>query len=159
MEQLPQAYDQDYLGILVLDPQQMFIYWELSSLTAKAVRAREGETTLELQVRLFAGTGETGKVTWHIARQVTLPPETGHMYLNGLPPGAVCRVLIGNVAGPGCFNVLLTSEPVALPPVRPGETKESGGKESTVGAGERPELLGRPVGVPGSPAWLAGWHS
>ena len=114
---LPPKYDVDECVSLPVDPETLFVYWEVrEELLAKVAEAR-GEGVLSLRA-LVVEPGWHGPRTWSRDHDVFSP--VGDYFLRELPKGAVVRVAVG-YRTPSAFVPLAHSPLLALPRREPVE--------------------------------------
>lgn len=108
---LPPKYDVDECVSIPVDPETLFVYWEVrEELLAKVAEAR-GEGVLALRA-LVVEPGWHGPRTWSRDHDVFSP--VGDYFLRELPKGAVVRVAVGYRTA-SAFVPLAHSPLLALP--------------------------------------------
>ncbi len=89
---LPPRYEVDECVAIPVDPEALFVYWELRAELVARVRALRGEGVLALRALVI----EPG---WHgprtSVRDHDVHADLGDFFLRDLPSGAVVRVAIG----------------------------------------------------------------
>jgi hypothetical protein len=116
-EPLPPKYDVDECVALPVDPETLFVYWEVrEALLAKVAEAR-GAGVLSLRA-LVVEPGWHGPRTWSRDHDVFSP--VGDYFLRELPKAAVVRVAIGYRTATA-FVPLAHSPLLALPRREPAE--------------------------------------
>lgn len=114
---LPPKYDVDECVSIPVDPETLFVYWEVrEELLAKVAEAR-GEGVLALRA-LVVEPGWHGPRTWSRDHDVFSP--VGDYFLRELPKAAVVRVAVG-YRTPSAFVPLAHAPLLALPRREPVE--------------------------------------
>ncbi len=115
---LPPKYDVDECVAIPVDPETLFVYWEVRDQLLAKVREGRGEGILALRALVV----EPG---WHgprtSVRDHDVHASLGEFFLRGLPAAAVVRVAIG-YRTPSAFVPIAHSPLLALPRKDPVST-------------------------------------
>ena len=115
---LPPKYDVDECVAIPVDPETLFVYWEVRDRLLAKVREGRGEGILALRALVV----EPG---WHgprtSVRDHDVHASLGEFFLRGLPAAAVVRVAIG-YRTPSAFVPIAHSPLLALPRKDPVST-------------------------------------
>ncbi len=113
-------YGEDRIHLLVRDPRQVLVVWELSPATLDAAAAAATAAGAPLRIAVRVERERVAGVPPEAVATADLPDALGGegWYLDVPPRAGRCRAQIG-VALPAGFYVLLTSRWVATPPAGP----------------------------------------
>ncbi len=89
---LPTHYDVDECVAIPVDPNTLYVYWEVRRLTLEYLRARQPGGTIALRVVVIEPTWEGPKTS---LRDYDGQSQIGDLFVDGLPNGCVVRVAIG----------------------------------------------------------------
>jgi len=89
---LPTHYDVDECVAIPVDPNTLYVYWEVRRLTLEYLRARQPGGTIDLRVVVIEPTWDGPKTS---VRDYDGQPELSDLFVDDLRPGCVVRVAIG----------------------------------------------------------------
>lgn len=111
--ELPQWYDENFMTMLVVNPDTIFAYWEFSFGQCKALNGWKPV----LKLYELTPDGETGPES-KLARTVLLPPFVDNWYFRGLQPQHRYQAEIGWEQD-NHFYTVIKSNIVEVPPASP----------------------------------------
>lgn len=133
---LPPRYDVTECVAIPVDPETLFVYWEVREELLGRVRATRGPGAVVLRA-LVIEPGWEGPRT--AVRDHDVHAALGDYFLRELPSGAVVRVAIGYRPDSGAFSPLAHSPLLELPRRTPvDELAQSFGRWRPAGAAEAP---------------------
>jgi hypothetical protein len=89
---LPTHYDVDECVAIPVDPNTLYIYWEVRGRTLEYLRTRQPGGTIDLRVVVIEPAWEGPKTS---LRDYDGQPQVGDRFVDDLPRGCVVRVAIG----------------------------------------------------------------
>ncbi|MEC0230288.1 DUF4912 domain-containing protein [Paenibacillus alba] len=113
-----ESFDRDTLQLLVQSPSVLFVYWQLSTRTARLIHEHFSAQWKALQptLRIYAAPDQEGDDSQKDTQISQLPlPEGNSCFLSGVHPGQSCYADLGIVNELGQFLSLLRSNTVQTP--------------------------------------------
>jgi hypothetical protein len=114
-EDVPNEYDVDEVVAIAVDPETIYIYWEVRALSLARALARRPSGRLALRIVAVTPSWD-GPVTrsWDIAVDALF----GDRFMRDIPPGANVRVSVGWLDG-ALFEPFAVGIEIASPPLAP----------------------------------------
>jgi hypothetical protein len=112
---LPTHYDVDECVAIPVDPNTLYVYWEVRRLTLEYLRVRQPGGTLDLRVVVIEPTWDGPKTSVH---DYDGRSQVGDLFVDDLPRGCVVRVAIGYLYA-GTFVSVAHSPALETPPGAP----------------------------------------
>jgi len=112
--ELPRWYDENILTMLVVNPNSVFLYWELAFGQTKTLQERS------LVLKLYELSFESGHESENprLVQSVKLPPLTNDWYFHDLEPACRYRAEMGWENGHRFYS-FIKSNIVEVPPATP----------------------------------------
>jgi hypothetical protein len=116
-EDLPDRYEVDEVVAIAVDPQTVYVYWEVRPTTLARARAASPDGALDLRVHSVSASWHGPEAT---SRDVKVDELYGERFLRDVTPGAHLRVSIGWLAGEQ-FEPFAVGMEVTAPRILPTE--------------------------------------
>lgn len=118
-EDLPETYDVDEVVAIAVDPETIYVYWEVRAVTLARALARRPSGRLALRIAAVSPSWD-GPVTrtW----ELLVDALHGDRFINDIPQGANVRVSVGWLDG-GAFEPFAVGAEVASPRLAPSEVE------------------------------------
>lgn len=116
---LPAAYGQDRIGVLVRDPWTLFVHWELTPrtrITALRQLGADAEGTREVLRVVDVSDTTTGDLAGSRGTEVDIPPGADSRYVPVDAPDRRYRIELGLRTAQGRFLPLLSTHGATTPP-------------------------------------------
>ncbi len=118
LENLPDFYDRDIVKILQKNPNEAYLFWEISKATFEKVLKSLGSEEKDIYLKLLVNFKNTSQ---HF-QEIKIPPFTNNWYLKFDFPAKHLVIEICVVGPDGRFVSLLKSAAINLPPNSPSTT-------------------------------------
>ena len=118
-EDLPETYDVDEVVAIAVDPETIYVYWEVRAVTLARALARRPSGRLALRIAAVSPSWD-GPVTrtW----EILVDALHGDRFIPDIPQGANVRVSVGWLDG-GSFEPFAVGAEVASPRLAPSEVE------------------------------------
>ncbi len=118
-EDLPETYDVDEVVAIAVDPETIYVYWEVRAVTLARALARRPSGRLALRIAAVSPSWD-GPVTrtW----EILVDALHGDRFIHDIPQGANVRVSVGWLDG-GSFEPFAVGAEVASPRLAPSEVE------------------------------------
>jgi hypothetical protein len=120
-EELPEGYDVDEVVAIAVDPETIYVYWEVRAVTLARALARRPSGRLALRIAAVTPSWD-GPITrtW----ELHIDALFGDRFVRDIPQGANVRVSVGWLDG-GSFEPFAIGTEVASPRLVPSEAEAS----------------------------------
>ena len=110
---LPDRYEVDEIVAIAVDPETVYLYWEVRPTTLARARARRPEGKMVIRAVCVAPSWDGPALE---TREIPIDELYGDLFVRGVAPGSNVRVSVGWIAG-GDFDPFAVGDELAAPHV------------------------------------------